>query len=190
MFQRWREWEWDRPPTHSRGRRSRHNRCRRSCGGRSTRRGGRRAPAWVGSGSGARSDRARIPSVFGGIPVNFAWQGSGPPILSDQHQQGRPLPLPIMNHEEAQWSPTRTTHHEVLQEACAALQAKVGAPGEVTGLLEKDGVGAVDLADVDLDVLRVGRSCSSQRRRVGRAFISSFARLRCHHRRERVHGWR
>jgi hypothetical protein len=26
----------------------------------------------------------------------------------------------------------------------------------VTGLLEKDGVGAVDLADVDLDVLRVG----------------------------------
>lgn len=52
--------------------------------------------------------------------------------------------------------PHRPTHHEVLQEPRAALEAKVGTSGEVTGLLEKDGVGAVDLADVDLDVLRVG----------------------------------
>ena len=64
-----------------------------------------------------------------------------------------------------------TTHHEVLQEPCAALEAKVGAPGKVTGLLEKDGVSAVDLADVDLDVLRVVESRKSlfncQRQRAG-----------------------
>lgn len=45
------------------------------------------------------------------------------------------------------------TDHEVLEETGAALEAEVGAAGEVTSLLKEDGVGAVDLANVDLDVL-------------------------------------
>lgn len=63
------------------------------------------------------------------------------------------------------------THHEVLQEPRAALQAKVGTPGEVTGLLEKDGVGAVDLADVDLDVILLGGKDAVHDRDVLRAGV-------------------
>lgn len=54
-------------------------------------------------------------------------------------------------------------HHEVLKEAGAAVEAEVGAAGQVAGLLQEDGIGAVDLADINLDRLLAGFFASVRR---------------------------
>jgi hypothetical protein len=48
------------------------------------------------------------------------------------------------------------TYDEILEQGIAAFEVYVRATGEVRGLLEKDGVGSEDLADIDGDLLGGG----------------------------------
>lgn len=79
--------------THSRGRRNRRSRCRRSCGDRSTPRGGRRVPASAGSGACARSVRGGSPSAVCSLPG-----------------EGNPLAVPFGRRLPVSLAPPKTSH--------------------------------------------------------------------------------
>jgi hypothetical protein len=45
------------------------------------------------------------------------------------------------------------THSQVLQQGISSFQAEVRSAREVSGLLEEDGIGPVDLANINHDFL-------------------------------------